>query len=135
MLNYIFPIVALSNKDNLNLTKQLSNEFKRSVYRNSYQTIPANVLNQGANIYDLLSALFQVVKRLLVLAYAITANAAGRDTSMKDNSKYFLPRGKIENCKALIGRRNLYDQPINDVMKQYDEERKVSTRQGDDYTT
>ena len=28
-----------------------------------------------------------------------------------------------------------YDQPINDLIKQYDEVRKVSTRQGDDYTT
>ena len=28
-----------------------------------------------------------------------------------------------------------YDQPINDLIKQYDEVRKVSTVQGDDYTT
>ena len=28
-----------------------------------------------------------------------------------------------------------YDQPINDLIKQYDEVRKVSTCQGDDYTT
>ena len=37
------PIVSLSTNDNVNLTKQLSNEFKRSVYWNSYQTIPAKV--------------------------------------------------------------------------------------------
>ena len=30
---------------------------------------------------------------------------------------------------------NFYDQPINDLIKQYDEVRKVSTVQGDDYTT
>ena len=29
---------------------------------------------------------------------------------------------------------NFYDQPINDLIKQYDEVRKVSTGQGDDYT-
>ena len=34
-------IVTLSTKDNVNLTKQLSNGFKRSVYWNSYQTILA----------------------------------------------------------------------------------------------
>ena len=28
-----------------------------------------------------------------------------------------------------------YDQPINDSIKQYDEVRKISTGQGDDYTT
>ena len=28
-----------------------------------------------------------------------------------------------------------YDQPINDIIKQYDETRKIETGQGDDYTT
>ena len=35
----------------------------------------------------------------------------------------------------MIDGRNIYDQPINDLIKQYDEVRKVSTGQGDDYTT
>ena len=30
---------------------------------------------------------------------------------------------------------NFYDQPINDLIKQYDDVRKVSTGQGDNYTT
>ena len=30
---------------------------------------------------------------------------------------------------------NFYDQSINDIIKQHDEFRKVSTRYGDDYTT
>ena len=35
----------------------------------------------------------------------------------------------------MIDGRNFYDQPINDLIKQYDEVRKVSTGKGDDYTT
>ena len=35
----------------------------------------------------------------------------------------------------MVDGRNFYDQPINDLIKQYDEVRKVSTGQGDDYTT
>ena len=31
--------------------------------------------------------------------------------------------------------RTFYDQPINDILKQYDEVRKVSTEYGDDHTT
>ena len=31
--------------------------------------------------------------------------------------------------------RNFYDQPINVSIKQYDEVRKITTGQGDDYTT
>ena len=32
------------------------------------------------------------------------------------------------------GGRNFYDQPLNDLIKKFDEVRKVSTGQGDDYT-
>ena len=35
----------------------------------------------------------------------------------------------------LIAGRNFYDQPINDLIKQYDEVIKVSTGQCNDYTT
>ena len=48
---------------------------------------------------------------------------------------YFLSRGKIENYNVLIDVRNFYDQPNNDLIKHCDEVRKISTGQGDDYTT
>ena len=35
----------------------------------------------------------------------------------------------------MIDGRNFYDQTINDIIKQYDVIRKVSTGYGDDYTT
>ena len=35
----------------------------------------------------------------------------------------------------MIDGRNFCDQPINDILKQYNEVRKVSTGYGDDYTT
>ena len=35
----------------------------------------------------------------------------------------------------MIDGRNFYDQSINDLIKQYDEVRKVSTGHSDDYTT
>ena len=49
--------------------------------------------------------------------------------------KNFLPRVKIENYNIETDGRNFYDQPVNDVIKKYDEVRKVPTGQGDDYTT
>ena len=51
------------------------------------------------------------------------------------HTKYFLPRVNITNYNVLIDGRNFYDQPINDLVKQYDEIRKTATGQGDDYTT
>ena len=42
---------------------------------------------------------------------------------------------EIKNFNIEIDGKNVYDdQPINDLIKQYDEVRKVSTRQSDDYT-
>ena len=41
------PIVNLSTKDNVNLTKQLNDGIKRSLYLNNYQTIPAKVIEKG----------------------------------------------------------------------------------------
>ena len=55
--------------------------------------------------------------------------------SIDSYKRYFLPRVKIENYNIEIDGRNFYDQPINDPIKQYDEVRKISTGQGDDYTT
>ena len=85
------PIVTLSTKDNVNLTKQLSNGFKRSVFWSSYQTILAKVINKGTNIYELLSAKLQGVRRLFVFAYVIDAGAANNETGIKNNKKHFLP--------------------------------------------
>ena len=58
------------------------------------------------------------------------------------HGKYFLPRVEInnynieiENFFIEIKKTNFYDQPINDLIKQFDEVRKISTGQGDDYAT
>ena len=69
------PIVTLSTTDNVNLTKQLSNGFKKSIYWNSYQTILVKVIHKGTNIYELLSASFQGFKRLFIFAYVIAVLA------------------------------------------------------------
>ena len=89
------PMATLSTKYNVNLTKQLSEGFKRYVYWNSYQTKPAKVIEKGKKIVRLLNPSFQSVKRLFVLAYVIAAGAANDKQTHKKNKKYFLPRGEI----------------------------------------
>ena len=89
--------------------------------------------NEEGPIRELLDSSFQGVKRLFVLAYDNTAG--DNQVSIDSYKKYFLPRVKIENYNIEIDGRNFYDQPINDSIKQYDEVRKISTGQGDDYTT
>ena len=94
-------IVTLSTKDSANLTKQLNEGFKRSVYWNSYERKPAKVIEQGKSIYELHNASFQGVKRLFDLAYFI-ANNGNDEADIKDNKKYFLPKREIKNYNLLI---------------------------------
>ena len=44
------PIVNLSTRDSANLTKQLNEGFKRSVYWNSYETKPGKVIEKEKNL-------------------------------------------------------------------------------------
>ena len=69
---------------------------------------------------------------MFVLAYQ-----RGDDNYVNEKAfnKYFLPNIKIEKYNVEIDGRNFYDQAINDSIKQYNEVRKISTGQGDDYTT
>ena len=83
----------------------------------------------------MLSASFQGVRRLFALDYFIPAGATNNEAGIKNNKKYFLPRGEIKSYNVLIDRRNFYDQPINDLIKEYNEVRKISTGYGNDYTT
>ena len=125
-------VVTLSIEDNARLTKLLSKGFKSSVYWNKYKVIPNKAYNRHDYIRELLDASYQGVKRLFVLAYD---NTGDNPVTADSHRKYFLPRIKIENYNIEIDGRNFYDQPINDLIKQFDEIRKISIGQGDDYTT
>ena len=109
------PIVTLSTKDNVNLTKQLNEGFKKSVYWNEYKskTETTNLDNDNITRFPL-DASFQGVNRLFVLAFNNTtqnvannpfnntANRAQRDS----HRKFFLPRVDITNYNVLINGRN-----------------------------
>ena len=127
------PIVTLSSKDNVKLVKLLEEGFKRPVYWNEYQTkIETRNLDNNNLTRFPLDASFQGVRRLFVLAFDNTDNGA-KKVERNSHKKHFLPR--VSTYNALIDGRNFYDQPINDLVKQYDEIRKIATGQGDDYTT
>ena len=124
------PVVTLKTEDNTKLSKLLSEWFKRPIYWNKYKAILSDYA-ANRNIRERLDASFQGVNKLFVLPYASGNNV----TDENSYRKYFLPRLRIKNYNIEIDGRNFYDQPINDSIKQYDEVRKISTGQGDDYTT
>ena len=129
------PIVTLSTKDNVNLTKQLNEGFKGLVYWNEYKSkietkeVDANNLKRFA-----LDASSQGVNRLFALAFDNT-NDSDNKVERDSHRKFFLPRVDITNYNILIDGRNFYDQPINNQIKMYDEIRKIATGKGDDYAT
>ena len=140
------PIVTLSSKDNVKLVKLLEEGFKRPVYWNEYQTkIETRNLDNNNLTRFPLDASFQGVRRLFVLAFNNTTvtvtvpnnqiNNANNRLLRNSHTKYFLPRVNITYYNVLINGRNLYDQPINDLVKQYNKIRKTATGQGDDHKT
>ena len=138
------PIVTLSTKDNVNLTKQLNEGFKRSVYWNEHKSkIETKEANDQTLTRFRLNASFQRVNRFFALAFNdTTENIAGNPINSTANRvqrdshrKYFLPRVDITNYSVLINGKNFYDQPINDQIKKYDEIRKFATGKRDYYTT
>ena len=124
------PIVTLSAEDNVKLPKLLGERFKRPIYWNRYKVIPDKTYNSNGYIREFLDSSYQGIKRLFVFAYDNTIGIA-----LNSHKRYFLPRIEIKNYNIEIDGRNFYDQPINDLIKQRDKVRKVSTEQGDDYTT
>ena len=124
------PFVTLKTEDNAKLSKLLSERFKRSVYWNKYQAI---LKDHAANksIRERLDANFQEVNKLFVFTYARGDNI----TNENSYRKYFLLRLERKKYNIEIDGRNFYDESINDLIKQYDEIRKISIGQRDDYTT
>ena len=116
-------VFTLKTEDNVKLSKLLNEGFKRLVYWNKYKIIPKKPYDENDNIRELLDSSYQGVKRLFFFAYR-DQGGANRVTADSD-SRYFLPRVKIKNYNIEIDGRNFYDQPINDLIKQYNEIRKI----------
>ena len=49
--------------------------------------------------------------------------------------RYYLPKGIIKNYNVISNGKNFYDQATDSDIKQYEEIRKLTTGQGEDYTT
>ena len=140
------PVVTLSTKDNNNLTKQLKEGFKRTIYWNQYVSKPfSETPHKKTDITRFaLDAALQGVNSLFVLAFEDTRDDEAADAPAPRNlvanrvirnsyRKYFVPRVDITSYNVLIDGRNFYDQPINDSIRKYHEIRKIATGKGDNY--
>ena len=73
------PIVTLSTKDNVNLTKKLNERFKRSVYWNEYKSkIEAKEADANNPKRFPLDASFRGVNRLFIPTFDSNNNGANK---------------------------------------------------------
>ena len=121
------PVVSLSTQDNSKLLQQLKSGFKRVIMSNKYLSKPA-LLAQNPNLNHLVEPSFQGVNRPFVLAFE-------NDTQRTRAKGYYLPNVEIKNYNVIINGENLFGQPVKYSKVMYENIRKTTTSQGDDFTT
>ena len=71
---------------------------------------------------------FQGLNRLFVLSFE-------NESDRRSHSNYYLPKVEIKDYNVMIDGKNFFDQPVNNDFKTYENIRKITAGQGDDYTT
>ena len=120
-------VVTLSTQDNAKLLQQLKSGFKRVINWNKYLSKP-ELLAQNPKLNHLVEPSFQRVNRFFVLTFE-------NDTQRTSAKGYYLPYVEIKDYNVLINGENFFDQPIKNNKVTYENIRKISIGNGDDYTT
>ena len=76
----------------------------------------------------LIDPIFRGVNRLFVLPFNFNDN---RD----EHLRFYLPNAKVKDYNIMIDGKNVFDQPIKSYIKTYENIRKITNGQGDDYPT
>ena len=71
---------------------------------------------------------FQGVNRFFVLSFE-------NEDDRRSHSTYYLPKVEIKDYSVMIDGRNFFDKSITSMTKTYENIGKITTGQGDDYTT
>ena len=124
------PVVTLSARDIHKLSKLLSKGFERSVYWNEFKAKSENK-NTTIEYRYFLESNCVGVNTLFLLVYSNQDNNSKRFKT----GRYYLPKSIIDNYDLIINGKNFYDPAIDSDIKRYDEIRKLTIGQGEDYTT
>ena len=121
------PVVILSTQENIKLMKKLESGFKRTINWNKY--LPKTTTQERNRFLDfLIHPIFQWVNRLSVLSFE------DDDDGQESHKQYYLQTVEIKYYNVLIDGKIFFVQPIKNDLKTYDNIRKTTTGQGDDYT-
>ena len=91
-------------------------------------SIKTRIVNTKSKLNHLVEPSFQGVNRLLVLALE-------NDAQRTSSKRYYLLNVEIKDYNVMIDEKNFFDQIVKNNKVTYDNIRKSSTGQGDDYTT
>ena len=125
--NLHVPVVILSTQNNEKFIPQLKSGFERKISWNKYLAKP-ELLARNANLNHLIEPSFQDVNRLFVLAFE-------DDAQRTSNKRYYIPNVEIKDYNVMIDGKNFFDQPVKNDKVTYENIRKITIGQGDDYTT
>ena len=125
--NLYVPVVTLSTQDNAKLLPQLKSGSKRTISWNKYVS-KFKLLARNRNINHLIEPSYQGENKLFVLAFEY-------DTQRTSNKRYCIPNVEIEDYNVIVDGKNFFDQPVKNNKVTYENIRKTSTGQGDDYAT
>ena len=89
---------------------------------------------QQINI-DIFSNQISLESIVLVLVLVLVYTNQDDNTKRFKTRRYYLPKSIIKNYNVTINGKKFYDQPVESYIKQYEKIRKLTTRQGEDYTT
>ena len=119
------PVVTLSTQDNGKSLQQLKSGFKRTINSNKYES-NINTFAQNRYLNHIINPSFQRVNRLLVLSFE-------NENDRTSHSTDYLPKVEIKDYNVMIDGKKFFDQPINSMIKTYENIRKIATGQGDDF--
>ena len=125
--NIYVPVATLSTQDNAKLLLQLKSGFKKTINWNKYLSKPV-LLARNSNLNHLIEPSFQGVNRLFALPFE-------DDDQKISNKRYYIPNVEIKDYNVMIAGKNVFDQPIKNDKVTYENIRKITTGQGDYYTT
>ena len=130
--NLCVPVVTLSTQDNEKLLPQWKSGFKRKISWNKYLAKP-EFLAQNTNLNYLFEPSFQGVNRLFVLAFEYDNN--NNNYHITSNKRYYILNVEIKDYNVMIDGKNFFDQSVKNDKVTYENIRKSTIGQGDDYTT
>ena len=121
------PVVTLSTQDNFKVLRQLKSGFKRVINWNKYLS-KQELLRRNPNLNHLVEPSFQGVNRIFILVFE-------NDRQRTSAKGYYFLNVEIKDYNVMINGENLFDQPIKNNKITYENIRKITTGQGDDYTS